>query len=181
MDVTPPLKRHKDTQSPPPLNSVTDRRGYRFGLFPDAPGILRELKSRGVHIAAASRTTAPDLAREALANIYLEDGSGGGGKVVTAASYFQTMEIYPGSKMRHFRQIHARTKVDYEEMVRAQGILLRQWRLKTPLWQLFFDDERRNKEVEQLGVTMHFITSGLSRAAFDKGLAEWRRRRRGAQ
>lgn len=121
MDVTPPLRRHKDT-STPPLNTVTDRRGYRFGLYPDAPDILRELSSRGVHIAAASRTTAPDLAREALANIYLE---GEDGEVVKAASYFGTMEIYPGSKMRHFKQIHARTKVDYEEMVSPDKILRR--------------------------------------------------------
>lgn len=43
--------------------------------------------------------------------------------------------------------------------------------------QLFFDDEHRNFEVEQLGITMQFITDGTNRAAWNEGLAKWRRRR----
>lgn len=42
--------------------------------------------------------------------------------------------------------------------------------------QLFFDDEHRNFEVEQLGVTMQFITNGTNRAVFNEGLEKWRRR-----
>lgn len=38
----------------------------------------------------------------------------------------------PGSKLRHFKSIHKKTGIAYADM-------------------LFFDDESRNKEVEQLG------------------------------
>jgi magnesium-dependent phosphatase 1 len=44
------------------------------------------------------------------------------------------------------------------------------------LWQLFFDDERRNKEVESLGVTFQLIShSGLTKKTFDQGVALWRK------
>jgi len=43
--------------------------------------------------------------------------------------------------------------------------------------QLFFDDEHRNFEVEDLGVTMQFIDNGTNWKVFNEGLAEWRRRR----
>lgn len=43
--------------------------------------------------------------------------------------------------------------------------------------QLFFDDEHRNFEVEDLGVTMQFITDGTNWKVFREGLAEWRNRR----
>lgn len=34
------------------------------------------------------------------------------------------MEIYPGSKLRHFREIHRRTGIPYEQMVRSPHFLL---------------------------------------------------------
>jgi len=80
------------------------------------------------------------------------------GDPLKAITFFQTFEIYPGSKLRHFRSIHKKTGIPYEEM-------------------LFFDDEHRNKEVEQLGVTMQLVTKGVDRATFNKGLVEWRKRR----
>lgn len=44
---------------------------------------------------------------------------------------------------------------------------------------LFFDDEARNAEVERLGVTFVLIGSdGVTQNAFDKGVEEWRRRRK---
>ena len=44
--------------------------------------------------------------------------------------------------------------------------------------QLFFDDERRNKEVEKLGVTFIQVMEGdgMSERLLETGLAEWRRR-----
>lgn len=43
--------------------------------------------------------------------------------------------------------------------------------------QLFFDDEHRNFEVEDLGVTMQFVKTGVDRKTFEEGLALWRQRR----
>jgi magnesium-dependent phosphatase 1 len=43
---------------------------------------------------------------------------------------------------------------------------------------LFFDDEARNQEVEDLGVTFVLIGSdGVTNENFDEGIEEWRRRR----
>ncbi|KIM71631.1 hypothetical protein PILCRDRAFT_16887 [Piloderma croceum F 1598] len=41
---------------------------------------------------------------------------------------------------------------------------------------LFFDDERRNKEVETLGVTFHHTPDGIENQVFEKGLTEWKKR-----
>lgn len=68
------------------------------------------------------------------------------------------MEIHPGSKLAHFRDIHRKTGIPYEQM-------------------LFFDDEHRNFEVESVGVTMQFITDGTNLRVFKEGLEKWRRRR----
>ncbi|OCB90247.1 magnesium-dependent phosphatase-1 [Sanghuangporus baumii] len=74
-----------------------------------------------------------------------------------AIEYFDELEIYPGSKVSHFRELHKRTKIPYSQM-------------------LFFDDERRNKEVEKLGVTFILAPHGLDEKLFETGLNEWRRR-----
>ncbi|KAJ9125802.1 hypothetical protein QFC24_002586 [Naganishia onofrii] len=168
--VTPPLKRKGDA-----VNALHDR--YARSLLPSAahiatlrslgdiselafyrevPDVLAELQKSKIHIAAASRTHAPDLAREAL-RLLLIPQEKGSAKMAKAITFFETMEIYPGSKLRHFKSIHAKTGIPYSEM-------------------LFFDDEARNKEVESLGVTMHLVRNGVDRSAFSKGVAEWRKR-----
>jgi magnesium-dependent phosphatase 1 len=68
------------------------------------------------------------------------------------------LEIYPGSKLRHMETIAKKTGIPYSEM-------------------LFFDDESRNKEVEELGVTMRLVRDGMCWAELEKGLKEWRARR----
>lgn len=67
------------------------------------------------------------------------------------------MEIYPGDKRTHFRKLHQVTQVPYEEM-------------------LFFDDEARNKNVEELGVVMQLVRDGVTRGEVDRGVQAWRRR-----
>ncbi|KAI9634357.1 magnesium-dependent phosphatase-1 [Dioszegia hungarica] len=148
--VSPPLKRRGES-----INQLIDRRGQPLEFYAEVPSILSELKRRNIHIAAASRTSAPELAREALGMMLLHDE----GKTVKAVSYFNTMEIYPGSKLKHFRSIHSKTKIPYDQM-------------------LFFDDEHRNIETESLGVTMQLVPpSGTDRALLAAGLALWRKRR----
>ncbi|KAG8755803.1 hypothetical protein FRC11_005771 [Ceratobasidium sp. 423] len=71
--------------------------------------------------------------------------------------FFDTLEIYPGSKLRHFKALNKKTGIPYEEM-------------------LFFDDEHRNKEVESLGVTMQLVRDGMSWKVFQQGLELWRTR-----
>lgn len=66
-------------------------------------------------------------------------------------------EIYPGSKITHFQSLHKKSGLPYEEM-------------------LFFDDESRNKNTEQLGVTMQLVRTGVSSAEIDAGVQLWRKR-----
>lgn len=69
------------------------------------------------------------------------------------------MEIYPGSKLKHFSSLHRRTGIPYEQM-------------------LFFDDEHRNYEVEDLGVTMQLVPpQGTTWGLVRQGLERWRKKR----
>ena len=42
---------------------------------------------------------------------------------------------------------------------------------------LFFDDEARNRNVEELGVTMYLVRDGVTADVVDRGVREWRKRR----
>ncbi|KAF7985491.1 hypothetical protein HWV62_5278 [Athelia sp. TMB] len=149
--VTPPLKRDGNT-----LNRVLDRHGTEVALYKDVPQILHRLRAADVVLAAASRTSAPELAREALTLLLVPPPPGADTPPTRAIDFFAQKEIYPGSKLAHFRKIHQKTGIPYSEM-------------------LFFDDEARNREVARLGVTFHHVPHGVDAAAFEAGLGEWRR------
>lgn len=97
---------------------------------------------------------------------------------ITNQCFVVQMEIYPGSKLRHFKEIHRRTGIPYEQMVRLPlSWTQRLWVGLTPQ-QLFFDDEHRNFEVESLGVTMCLVEArGTDKRLFGEGLDTWRKRR----
>ena len=150
--VTPPLKA---TGS---YNAVQDRHKESWSFYSDIPSLLYQLRSKGIKIAAASRTHAPDLAREVLSLLHL-DPAHTGGKKTRAIEYFDEFEVYPGSKMTHFKSLHRKTGLPYEDM-------------------LFFDDESRNMEVDrELGVLMVLVPKGVSLSVFDRGVLAWRKRR----
>ncbi|KLU91203.1 magnesium-dependent phosphatase 1 [Magnaporthiopsis poae ATCC 64411] len=70
-----------------------------------------------------------------------------------------TDKAYPASKTRHFEAIQRRTGLPYSEM-------------------LFFDDEARNRDVEQaLGVLFCHVRDGMTWDELDKGVRRWRARR----
>jgi magnesium-dependent phosphatase 1 len=151
---TPPLK------AAPTHTSCTDKFNESFAFYDDVPSILLSLKERGVKLGLASRTSAPELAREMLKLLHLpplEDGAAAGGKAKKALEVFDYVEIYPGSKTNHFERIRKASGVEYGEM-------------------LFFDDEVRNRNVETLGVAMFLVRDGLSRGEVDEGVWEWRKR-----
>lgn len=151
--VIGPLHRNKNT-----LNEVRDRHNHVVAFYRQVPDILHRLRDAGVTIAAVSRTSAPNLARQALSLLLVPPKRGDSDqKVQKAESFFDEMEIYPGSKLKHFKRIHDRTGIPYDEM-------------------LFFDDEHRNSEVEQLGITFCLVRNGTDAQTFERGLAEWRRR-----
>jgi len=151
--VSGPLRRDGNK-----LNLVLDRYGNEICFYKDVPQILHKVRDEGVFVAVCSRTHAPSLARQALSLLLVPAKVGDeDGTPIAAEKLFDQMEIYPGSKKAHFRKLHEATGIAYSEM-------------------LFFDDERRNKEVESLGVTFCLVPDGVNAQAFEKGLGEWRRR-----
>ncbi len=118
--VTPPLKPSADH------DSAKDRFGESFTFYNDVPSILLSLRAKGVKIAAASRTSAPDLGREMLRLLHLSDAEG---KKKKAIEYFDHLEIYPGNKITHFTKLQKATGFSHSDI-------------------LFFDDESRNRNVE---------------------------------
>ncbi|KAJ6495249.1 magnesium-dependent phosphatase-1 [Mycena sanguinolenta] len=142
--VTGPLRQSGD--------SVVDAHGVPVEFYADVPGILRRLRDQGVFIAACSRTHAPDMARQALQLLHVAGNDEEPAQ--PAIELFDNLQIYPGSKLTHFREIHAKTGIPYNQM-------------------LFFDDERRNREVENLGVVFHLTPTGIDNATFDAGIRAW--------
>ncbi len=164
---------------------MKDKHGETFAFYPHCPTILNVLDANpNLEVAAASRTQAPELAREMLRTLQIpplpsslsipssSSPSSTAAKAKAKAKkkdhdplkprkaieFFDHLEIYPGSKIRHFERLQKATGIGYEEM-------------------LFFDDERRNREVERLGVTMWLVPDGVNCEAFDRGVGEWRKRR----
>ncbi|CEH17217.1 Magnesium-dependent phosphatase [Ceraceosorus bombacis] len=173
--VDPPLRR----ASGDAINKVVDSNGQPLSFYPHVPTLLLSLARTSIPIAAASRTSAPTAAKQALSGLFLKDTDPAPAdepphsprrsvedrtRIVKAISLFDYMEIYPGSKITHFNRIHKDSRVPYEDMI-------------------FFDDERRNSEVERkLGV--HFVeisNSGLDLETFENGVRGWRAKRAAEQ
>ncbi|KAF9032409.1 magnesium-dependent phosphatase-1 [Panaeolus papilionaceus] len=163
--VTGPLRRKGDA-----LNEVVDKYNQPISFYKDVPGILHGIRARSnlkledgpdttVIIAACSRTHAPNLANQCLRLLLVPPSAEHGvHEAQPAIEFFDELEIYPGSKLKHFKELHEKTDIPYTDM-------------------LFFDDESRNSEVEKLGVTFQIVPNGLSRQAYEAGLRKWRKLR----
>jgi len=147
--------------------TLSDRNGEHFSLYRDVPHILQLLSSTAnIKLAVASKSPVGDLCRDILKQLRLppsldaEDGKTKDRKGKKVIEVFDgVLEIYEGTKLRHFDVIARRTGVPYKEM-------------------LFFDDERPNLEVEKLGVTMRLIgNKGLTWDELDRGIKKWRANR----
>ncbi|MBW0506947.1 hypothetical protein O181_046662 [Austropuccinia psidii MF-1] len=145
--LSPPIKPSQDQLK------VIDRSGQVYGFYPQVQDILIALKQKGIIIALASRTHAPNLARQILKYIKITSSSCQNSVI----KYFDNLQIYPGNKLTHFQTIHRDTGIEYHDM-------------------LFFDDEARNKNVETLGVVMYLVNNGLNWQALDAGVKSWRTR-----
>nr|POE74756.1 putative magnesium-dependent phosphatase p8b7.31 [Quercus suber] len=152
--VSSPLRASKHA----PGLKVTDAHGGHYGFYSDVAGILSSIKDHEIVLGAASRTSAPTLARRMLDLLKIPESSQKGQEGSrTAVSLFDHLEIYPGSKIAHFKSLAKKSGLPYEQM-------------------LFFDDESRNKNVEELGVVMQLVRDGVTREEIDRGVDNWRRK-----
>lgn len=83
---------------------MEDRSGCKIKLYDDTLDILKFLKSKGICLAAASRTEDPPTAQELL-------------RVLDIDKYFSYKEIYPGSKATHFRKFTQASGIPYSSML----------------------------------------------------------------
>ncbi|EME84521.1 uncharacterized protein MYCFIDRAFT_163323 [Pseudocercospora fijiensis CIRAD86] len=140
---------------------VKDAYGESCAFYNDVPAILHHIKSRNLQLGAASRTSAPSLARRMLELLRIptttQEQNEGKEASKGAIAFFDHLEIYPGDKRRHFRALAEKSGVPFGEM-------------------LFFDDESRNKNVEELGVVMQLVRNGVTKQEIDAGVEAWRKR-----
>ncbi|XP_074645427.1 magnesium-dependent phosphatase 1-like [Tubulanus polymorphus] len=136
-----------DSHHSPPFRKesngfVYDAYRSRVHYFPDVPRILEDLHEKGYTLGVASRTGAIEEAKSLMT---LFDWN----------KYFTYQEIYPGSKVNHFKRFKEKSGLKYENM-------------------LFFDDEYRNiAEVSKLGVTCILADSGVDTQLLKKGFDEF--------
>jgi magnesium-dependent phosphatase 1 len=154
--IAPPIRLVPSAVPP----TLADRNGEHFALYPDAPHILRLLAALPhTRLAVASKSPVGDLCREVLKLLRLPppsaEAGGEKGPKRTLDAFDAGLEIYEGTKLRHFEVLAKRTGIPFGEM-------------------LFFDDERPNLEVESLGVTMRLIKNGLSWEELETGILQWR-------
>ena len=115
------------------------------------------VRDQNIKLGVASRTETPDLARQMLTYLHIQTAASDSTNSPTALSMFDYLEMYSGSKTNHFKQIHKRSGVAYKDI-------------------LFFDDEPRNSNVEDLGVTMQLVRGGVTHDQVDAGVKRWRER-----
>lgn len=139
------------------------RWGESFAFYPAVSAIIHALRTRSIPIGIASRTHAPDLARDMLKALHIiptfsDSPAAANSRSIRALDYFDYLQIFPASKTQHFSRIQQASGIQYEDM-------------------LFFDDEARNSNVQtELGVTFCLVRDGMTKEEVDRGVWEWRKR-----
>jgi magnesium-dependent phosphatase 1 len=148
---------------------MVDRWNESFTFYSEVPAVLHAARQRNIPMSLASRTSAPELAKDMLRGLVIPNPLGSQAekkneKEVKAESYFVHPQIFPGSKTTHFQRLQAALMKSGKEVAFAD--------------MLFFDDEARNRNVEsELGVTFCLVRDGVTKNEIDRGVDEWRRRR----
>jgi magnesium-dependent phosphatase 1 len=95
--LTPPLRRTASGQ-------IFAACRNEIRLYPDVPEMLDRLTVAGHLLGLASRTSAPEIARELL-------------ELFGIRHYFAHQQIFPGDKSAHFRALHEETRIAFRDMI----------------------------------------------------------------
>ncbi|CCF56518.1 hypothetical protein KAFR_0B02200 [Kazachstania africana CBS 2517] len=134
--LNPPFKPIKNSNNE--VHTVVDSSGYELSFYKDIPKIISDLKQNNVKIVSASRTWAPEIAKQLLKVFKVEYE----GKIVPLGQLFDAMEWGERSKVGHISDALKTLYGDAD--IKKYKICL-------------FDDESRNKEVERHGVDFVFV------------------------
>ena len=122
---------------------VVDSAGRILKLYEDVIGILDWLEDQSILMGLASRTERPAWACNLL-------------DLFAIRNRFHFSEIYPGSKITHFKQLREDSGLEFADMI-------------------FFDDESRNvEEVGSLGVYTVGVRNGMNDQLFRVAMKNFR-------
>lgn len=134
--------------------NLSDRSGTIVRLLGDVKNIMKEFKTDDKWsdsiIAVASSCDEPTWARECIKKFPVDDK-------LKLADVFDpdNIEIYKRCKSHHLRNIAKQTGVPLEDMI-------------------FFDNQYGNcQDVAKVGVTSVYTPEGVTRKAFEEGLAKF--------
>eukprot|EP00287_Rhodomonas_sp_CCMP768_P008536 CAMPEP_0196731442 /NCGR_PEP_ID=MMETSP1091-20130531/11176_1 /TAXON_ID=302021 /ORGANISM="Rhodomonas sp., Strain CCMP768" /LENGTH=172 /DNA_ID=CAMNT_0042074579 /DNA_START=174 /DNA_END=692 /DNA_ORIENTATION=- len=143
-----PFKKNTD-------GTLSDRSGTTCYLMGNSAAIIRELKTdpkwADSKVAVCSCTDEPSWADECMRKFEVAPG-------MPLKEAIDIEEIYKGGKSKHFKSIHAKTGIPFEDMI-------------------FFDNEEHNcRTVAPLGVTCIYTPRGMTAAEWERGLKEYSKR-----
>ncbi|KAJ4513769.1 hypothetical protein HRR78_006650 [Exophiala dermatitidis] len=190
---------------------MLDRDGESFSFYDDVPGILAAAKERGIPMSLASRTHAPDLARDMLRGLHvpsstekntsqqnpqaLDNNSDVDDVDDNDEQHFPTQgALQNNPNNTNISTLSPRRAVDFfihsqiypgTKTTHFRRIRAAMQKAGTPVDfedMVFFDDESRNRNVEtELGVTFWLVRDGVTSDEVDRGIWEWRKRKGFAQ
>ena len=144
-----PFKKNAD-------GTLTDRSGTKCYMMGNTAGIIKELKTdpkwKDTKVAYCSCTDEPVWADECMRLFEVAPG-------ITLESAVDIKEIFKSQKTTHFKNIHKKTGIAYEDMI-------------------FYDNEEHNcHTVQSLGVFCVYTPRGMTEDAWRTSLSDFAKTR----